>query len=289
MKKIIALALSVVFMFSLCSCGNNGQGIPFEECKQIAVGTWIDPLNRASSLLINQDGTAIFLDETYTWDVTWSDKDAEDTRLDWRTDSFFLNLYDNDGNEIYEFLFWYKYVNGLWNVSHTYTRSEDLPEYEFADYALYKEGSIETIIVNDYNFDEYFELNQILEWKDEEKTEWNCLAYICLKPELEERSIKTNWRSKFYCDVQWRYYYVEVDAENDTLELLELKNPEDGYFTNSEELELFMDKNSHNYSNGYLTLDYVFMYNSDDDNGEYLQVAETYDVSGTSYTLILKK
>ena len=288
MKKIIALALAVVLMFSLCSCKKDDD-IPFDECKQIAIGLWEDPLDEAPPFMVNEDGTAVFNGENYTWDVTFSMRYISETQDAFSYDSFYVSLFDDEGNEIYDVRIKYDYADKIWCVVGVSSEAENIPEYRYKDTLLFKEGSIEVIYLNDYNFGDYFELNQIFEWDTIEKKDWSCNAYICVKPEFEERVIQTNWKDKFYCDVEFNVYYVSIDKENDDINQLGLCDWQPENNINTKEMEMFINKWDSDYHGDYLAVDWVHMFNNYDDNGEFLEVAEYYSISGLDFILILKK
>ncbi len=91
MKKVMSLILALVMVFSLCACGGTAtketsgttNQTPNETTEQNnateeredtinLVGTWKDD---KTEIIINEDGTGHFKDETRDFDATWEVND----------------------------------------------------------------------------------------------------------------------------------------------------------------------------------------------------------------------
>lgn len=288
MKKFICIVLSFMLTLTLCSCGNKGEGIPFEECAGYATGTWVDPLGHTGDIVINEDKTADFMGENLTWKVTYSNKN--DPKLETDTAWFIVDFLDGDTLK-YDVAFSYEEDPGLWISTSINYYDEEGNAHDLDDgtgwYYRVNTETTEIVKITLDNWDKYFSAGQFFDWEDTTDIyDWSFDEYIILNPEYEPRAVETNYNLGVYFEFLASPYHYTLDAENADIKWTE---PYDAPMeTLLEEVYFNIYKDDYRYKEGYLVLERIHI-DRNFGNTDYINLLDYMTIHDANGTLLLKK
>lgn len=211
----------------LVKFANEAEGVSmptqdeqYAELAKNAVGEWItfdEDVTDATALVINEDGTGTYGEDSFTWAVDYGSDESfsikclvngiefkyyisftkyEDERV-WRCQTFLVEVQDEYS----------------WTTTH-----EDEDTY----FSRYNKDVLEIIDITAENFNDYFEVRPEFFWNENEFGEaegWGRSAYVFLKPEYAERLAMDDTEIKFQYTGKLVYYYCDVDLENRKVEI----------------------------------------------------------------------
>lgn len=196
------------------------QDEQYAELAKNAVGEWItfhEDAVDVKPLVINEDGTGSYGDESFTWTVDNGSDEHFQLKclvdgIDFKYTVQF-NKYDGDKT-------WHCQVFVIEVIDEYSWTSHHEDEDTYFD--RYNKNKLEIVDITSENFFDYFEMRLENSWSKNEFDEvegWGRNYYLFLKPEYADRLAIDDSEIKLQYTGKLVYYFCDVDLENQTIEV----------------------------------------------------------------------